>query len=191
MCLVIAHEASRYAKWGAAAQSSTSNPREKSRLIRMAREKYRLDPLARARQANVERASRSLAEASHAKREAEALRKRIENEVVRADAEAKRIRLEERAGVNVVRAEDLAVSDHWEIRAESERVDRERRLEIARAGESKESLREAAARAEVEKRQAAAQVVERDRARWQERETHQAEVKQEVEANDAWRKRSE
>jgi hypothetical protein len=155
----------------------------------MAREKYRLDPLARARQANVERASRTLADASRAKKDAEALRKRIEEDATRADAEAKRIRDEERGAAKVVRAEDLATHDRWEIRAQSERADREQRLEVAKASESKEALRESAARAQVEKRQAEMKVVERDRERFELEQAQRAEVMQEVEANDAWRKR--
>jgi hypothetical protein len=157
----------------------------------MAREKYRLDPLARARQANVEKASRTLADASRAKREAVSLRKRIEDDAARADAEAKRIRDEEKSSPKMLRAEDLATHDRWEIRAQREHSDREQRLEIAKVSESKEAQREAAARAEVEKRQAEAKVVERDRARFEERQTQRAEIAQEAEANDAWRKRSE
>lgn len=157
----------------------------------MAREKYRLDPLARARQAHVERASRSLAEASRAKTDAELLRKRIEEDAARADAEAKRIRDEERASAKPLRAEDLATHDRWEIRAQDERADREHRLEVAKKIESNETLREKTARAEVERRQAAAQVVERDRERWKQREAQRVEAKQEVEANEVWRKPSE
>ncbi len=157
----------------------------------MAREKYRLESLSRARQAHVERASRSLSEASRAKKAAEVLRKRIEDEAARAESEAKRIRADERSDDTVLRAEDLATVDRWEIRAQTERIDREHRLEVAKQSESKEALREKAARAEVEKRQASAQVLERDRDRWQQREAQRAEVMQESEANEVWRKRSE
>ncbi|MEO7110692.1 MAG: hypothetical protein ABI183_09660 [Polyangiaceae bacterium] len=156
----------------------------------MAREKYRLDPLARARQAHVERASRSLGEASRAKVAAEQLRKRIEEDALRAESEAKRIRADEHAEVAQVRAADLATYDQWEIRAQSERADREQRLQVAKAGESKEALRERAARAEVERRQAAAQVVERDRERWKQREAQRVEARQETEASEVWRKPS-
>lgn len=157
----------------------------------MAREKYRLDPLLRARQAHVERASKSLGEASRAKLAAEQLRKRVEEEAMRAESEARRIRADEHADVAHVRASDLAVYDQWEIRAQNERADREHRLEVAKAGESKESLRERDARAEVEKRRAAAEVVERDRERWKQREAQRVEATQEAEANEVWRKRSE
>jgi hypothetical protein len=156
----------------------------------MAREKYRLDPLARARQAHVERASRSLGEASRAKAAAEQLRKRIEEDALRAESEAKRIRTEEHADAAQVRAADLEAYDLWEIRAQNERADREHRLDVAKASESKEALRERAARAEVEKRQAAAQVVERDRERWKQREAQRVEATQEAEANEVWRKPS-
>jgi hypothetical protein len=157
----------------------------------MASEKYRLDPLARARQASVERASRTLADAARAKREAEALRIRIEEDAARAEAEAKRIREEEKAPAKLLRAEDLATHDRWEIRAQNERSDREARLVIAKTNESKEAIRESTARAEVEKRQAQMKVVERDRARWEAEQAKRAEAKQEGEADDAWRKRSE
>lgn len=160
-------------------------------MVRMAREKYRLESLSRARQAHVERASRSLSEATRAKNAAEILRRRVEEDAARQESEAKRIRSEERGDVTSVRAEDLAVYDRWEIRAQNERVDREQRLEVAKQSESQEALREAAARAEVERRQAAAQVALRDREKWEQREAQRAEAKQEAEANDAWRKRSE
>ncbi|MEO8874094.1 MAG: hypothetical protein ABI461_00790 [Polyangiaceae bacterium] len=157
----------------------------------MARAKYRLEPLAQARQANVEKSMRVLAEATKARQAAELVRVRIEQEAERARLELTRIRGEERSLQKSVRADDLVTYDTWEIRAENERIDRERRFEVAKGSESKEALREAAARAVVEKRQAEVLVLERDRARFEIREAKQAEVRQESEANDAWRKRSE
>jgi len=156
----------------------------------MSRAKYRLEPLAQARRASVEKASRALAEATANRQTAELARTRVELEAERARAEVLRIRSEERGPEKILRAEDLVASDTWEIRAETERLQRERRLEVAKANESKEALREAAARAVVEKRQAEAQVVEKDRARFEIREAKEAEARQEVEADEAWQKRS-
>jgi hypothetical protein len=151
--------------------------------------KYALTPLADLREKRVGDATRGLARQVIARTLAERDHRAAEEKRVAHDAVVEQVRHDEDDALarGELRALDLARADAWQVRVGAERaaivaqVDRSRAVE-ARARESEQS-----ARGELIAKQADADVVARDHARWSEAMRKRAEAKEEEMASDAWR----
>src|SRR5581483_2689107 len=132
--------------------------------------RYALEPLAELRDRKVDEATRGLAAAVAGRDAAERARREAESRRDRHDAEAAAIRATELGALErgELRAADLANAGGWEARVAAEHA--ELANGVARAGAAEASARDAEqqARRDVADRKADAEVVARDRARWEE-----------------------
>lgn len=157
----------------------------------MARDKYALLPLLRARRISADKATLALRVAENDRRNASEIKARAQADIERAESAARKIRDEGRPASCAISAADLAVLDAWETREQKERAERSSRLRAAEDRERREAEREHALRAALEKSAAEARVVEKDREKWHAREARREELLQEDRANEAWAKRTE
>src|SRR4051812_33781616 len=131
-------------------------------------QKYPLEPLARVRESRAEVAVRALADAVRAREGAEERRRAAEDARARGEAAAEDGRTAERAALDrsQLSAADLARRDAWEHRIAGELRALDEQVVRARDGVAEAKRAEEAARAEVTRREADADVVDKDRARW-------------------------
>ncbi len=151
--------------------------------------KYPLSSLALLREKEVDQAANEFAgrvtasEVAERAREA-AERKRDLHEEATARARAAE---DEALACGVLRAADLARADAWEARSALE--SRALSTEVARELTNEQQARknELESQAQLASRQAAAQVVAKDRARWSEGQRKKAEARDEEASSEAWR----
>jgi hypothetical protein len=150
--------------------------------------KYPLDPLARLREKQVDDASRAHAATAKSKLQAQAERAAAERQHDEHEARANEAREHEAASLakGELTAADLMRQDAWEHRVRREERELAQGVEAARAKEKDASAIEASARRDTAARKADAEVVAKDQARWQKRETDRAEAREEEAAEDAW-----
>jgi hypothetical protein len=151
--------------------------------------KYPLASLAQLRDQEVDQAANELASRVKASEIAERARQAAERKLDLHDESAARVRAAEDDALarGVLRAADLARADAWETRAALE--SRALATEVARGRMSEDQARknELGAQAQLASRQAASQVVAKDRARWIEGERRSAEARDEEASSEAWR----
>lgn len=151
--------------------------------------KYPLDPLARLRSKQVGDATKLLADAIRAREEAQRAEKAA---LARRDLAVEDARvLAEREAVALdrgeLRAEDLARAAAWSARVEIDRVELERCLARAAEGTQAAEAREEGAQGATARARADAEVVARDRARWDEGERKKRDAVEEEGAAEAFR----
>jgi hypothetical protein len=155
----------------------------------MRRPQYPLEPLAYVRERQVDDAVRGLANAV-SQREAAARRARVVEQAAESLAAAidgvKRAE-REALGRGELRAADLAHAHAWELRMEAERAALAAEGERARAAESAAAETELQSREELARRQADADVVAKDRARWEAVHQKRADAKEEESMAEAFR----
>jgi hypothetical protein len=157
----------------------------------MASKKYPLDSLLELRENEADRAAKVLAEAVRQREGAERAKRDAVEAKRRAADEARAIREAELARLEAghLKAADLMRGDAWAagVAAQQSRLEDE----VMRAGERVAEARsaEGSAQSEVTARKADVDVVEKDRAKWQDRARREAEVRDEEEAAEAWRPR--
>ena len=159
--------------------------------LRMRRRAYPLEPLARVREEKVDAGTRRLAKAVSEREAADARRASAEQERLAPRGEGERDRRGGARGARggSLRAADLAQGQAWEARVAAEQqalADVEQRAAGA-AGDAAEVER--GARQELAAREAEANVVERDRARWAGQERQREERAEEEAAAEAFRPR--
>jgi hypothetical protein len=151
--------------------------------------KYPLDPLARLRDKQVGDATKLLADAIRAREEAQ----RVEAAAaLRRDQAAEEARglAEQEDGALVrgeLRSQDLAHAAAWNVRVERERVALEERAVRASEGAERAEEREGTALDATARARAEAEVVARDRAKWEDRERKRRDAAEEETAAEAFR----
>jgi hypothetical protein len=155
----------------------------------MRRRRYPLEPVAELREAKVDQAVRGLAVAIAQRDQAERSRCAAEESRASHDAGAQLVRSAEAHALarGELRVSDLARAGAWELRVAAERAELMAEVDRARGAEGRAREGEATARGEVASRQADAQVLEKDRARWADAQRRLAEAKDEEAASEAWR----
>ncbi len=153
--------------------------------------KYPLDPLVKLRERKVDDATRELAGAVSARHAAE--RKRLAAEEARAQADdaAKAAREKERAELEdgALRAGDLQRAQAWEFGVAEERKRLTQHVTTAEQGEAAARKTEAEKQTDLAAREADAEVVEKDKERFAQREKTRELAKEEEAAVEAWRPR--
>jgi colicin import membrane protein len=151
--------------------------------------KYPLDPLARLREKRVGDATRLLSDAIRARQEAEraedAAQARRDDAV--KDARATEDGEERALKSGELRAEDLARGAAWKLRAEAERAELDERLAKALSETRGAQVREVGAQDGVARARADAEVVARDRAKWEEAGRKKDEAAEEDSVDEALR----
>jgi hypothetical protein len=151
--------------------------------------KYPLASLVLLRENEVDQSANELAGRVKASELAERAREAAERSRELHDESTARTRAAEDVALarGVLRAADLARADAWEARAALE--SRALSTEVARERTNEQQARknELEAQAQLAGRQAAAQVVAKDRARWNEGQRKQAEARDEEASSEAWR----
>jgi dTMP kinase len=157
----------------------------------MPAKKYPLDPLARVRELEVDDAARALGGAAAAREEAATRRALAARARAGAEAEARALADSERGALErgELRVADLMHGDAWQAKVRVEHAELARRADEATAREEAALAEEARARANVAAREADAQIVARDRARWTDAERRRDEAKEEEALTDPWRPR--
>jgi hypothetical protein len=152
--------------------------------------RYALEPLAKLRDEKVDEAARGLATAVRERDAAERTRRAAETRREAHEAAATEVRATEREALQrgELRAVDLALADGWEVRVAAERATLVADVERAGAAESRAREAESQAQRQVAERQADAQVIAKDRARWQDAVRKRVEAKEEEEAAEAYRR---
>ena len=151
--------------------------------------KYPLDPLARLRDKQVGDATKLLSDAIRAREDAQraeeaALARRdgaVEDAQIVAAREDGALRRGE------LRAEDLARAAAWSARVEVDRADLEQRVARTTQGSRAAQAQEETAQNATARARADAQVVARDRARWDEAERKKRDAAEEEGAAEAYR----
>lgn len=157
----------------------------------MRRPQYPLEPLADVRERQVEGAVRGLATAV-SQREAAASRARAVERAAESHAAAvDRAKDAEREalGRGELTAADLAHAHAWELRVEAERAALAAEQQRARAAESAASDAEVRSREELARRRADADVVAKDRARWETAQQKRADAREEEAMTEAFRQK--
>ncbi|HEY8042420.1 MAG TPA: hypothetical protein VIF15_21610 [Polyangiaceae bacterium] len=151
--------------------------------------KYALEPLARLRQHGVDEAVRGLATAVARRDEAERRRRGAEQRRELHESATALVREDEREALarGELRAADLARADAWERRASAEGTAMAAECDRARTSEATALEQEQRARTQVATREADAQVVARDRARWDEGLRKRTEAREEEAMAEAYR----
>ena len=155
----------------------------------MRRPQYPLEPLANVRERQVDDAVRGLATAV-SQREAAARHARSVEQAAESHAAAvdRTKRAEREAlGRGELRAADLAHAHAWELRMEAERAALDVEGERARAAESVAGEAEQRSREELARRRADAEVIAKDRGRWEAVQQKRAEAKEEEATAEAFR----
>jgi hypothetical protein len=155
----------------------------------MTRAKYPLEPLARVRAHAVDAQAIDLARAVRAREQAEAERRTADDARGRAEAGAREVRLAEEAALarGALTVADLARADAWEVRVRAEGAALYEA--VARAAESEAVAigTEAAAQKALAQRRADADVVDKDRARFDGEQRRREDDRAEEDAAEAWR----
>jgi hypothetical protein len=151
--------------------------------------RYPLEPLARLREKKVDEATQALAGAVATRAKAEEARARAEQRRAAQESKVAAVRDEERAALahGELRAADLARAGAWEIAVAAEREQLDATVKSAQGKERAARDAEAGAKQSVASRQADADAVEKDRARWHEHARKRDEAKEEEAASEAWR----
>ncbi len=155
----------------------------------MTSKKYPLDPLVKVRAQAVDTATRALAESIRAREAAERRERVAEDEKRRAEEDACALREAERAKLEQgeLKVVDLMRADAWGVAVEAEHERLEQQVQRASEEVRQACAGEGAARAGVASRKAEAEIVEKDRAKWQGRVRREADARQEEEAAEVWR----
>jgi hypothetical protein len=155
----------------------------------MVRRTYPLDPLLELRDRRVDEAAVTLAGAIGQREQAERGRRSAEATRDAHQAQADRIRAAETDALarGALSAADLANAGTWEVRVAAERAAMVSDVERAQTTEHRAREGERVARGEVAARQADADVVAKDRARWSEEQRRRSEAKEEEAASEVWR----
>jgi hypothetical protein len=155
----------------------------------MRRPQYPLEPLADVRDRRVDDAVRGLATAVSQReataRHARAVEQAAESHAVGVD----RVKRAEREalGRGDLRAADLAHAHAWELRVEAERAALAVEEQRAHAAERAAGEAELRSREELARRRADAEVVAKDRARWEAAQRKRADAKEEESMAEAFR----
>jgi hypothetical protein len=151
--------------------------------------RYALEPLVEVRKQKVDEAVRDLAAAVRGRETAEGHRVAAQARRDTHEADAARARGAEQEALErgELQVADLARADGWEVRIAAERTALLEEVERAHAAESRARETEQRAKTEVGGRQADADVVEKDRARWRAAYLKEAEARDEDEAAEAYR----
>jgi hypothetical protein len=155
----------------------------------MRRPQYPLEPLADVRERQVDDAVHGLATAV-SRREAAAHHTRAVEQAAESHAAGvDRVKRAEREalGRGELRAADLAHAHAWELRIEAERAALAAEEERARAAERAAGDAEQRSREELARRRADADVVAKDRARWEAVQQKRADAKEEQAMAEAFR----
>jgi len=155
----------------------------------MRRPQYPLEPLVDVRERQVDDAVRGLATAV-SKREAAASHARAVEQAAESHAAAlDRVKQAEREalGRGELRAADLAHAHAWELRMEAERAALAAEEQRACAAEKAAGETELRSREELAQRRADADVVAKDRARWEALQQRRADAKEEEAMAEAFR----
>ena len=165
--------------------------RHRLSLKRMVPLKYPLDPLIRLRETQVGQATRDLADAVGERAAAEARVRAAEEARLDAERAATVVRAIEREALDRgdLAAADLARTNAWEARVREERETLEGLTRKTEAAAVTAQGSETAARAEVARREADAQVIGKDREKWQSANDRAAEAREQENAAEAWRPR--
>jgi hypothetical protein len=152
--------------------------------------RYALEPVAKLRDAKVDEAACSLAAAVTEREAAERACRAAEARREAHEAAAARARAVEREALD--RGElcvgDLARADGWEVRVAAQGSALTADVERAGAAESRAREAEQQAQRQVAERRADAEVIARDRARWEDGVRRRIEAKEEEEAAEAYRR---
>lgn len=155
------------------------------------RDAYPLQALLELREREVEDGAAELARAVAERERAAEERRAAEGERRRAEDEDRRVRAS--IGGALLRGElrvaDLAQADAWEKGASARHAALSARVDRATDGERAAVEEEGTSRVRLAERQAAADVVDKDRSRHIERVRKRIEAKEEEFASEAWRKR--
>jgi hypothetical protein len=153
--------------------------------------KYALEPLARVREKKVDEAVHGLAVAIAQVGDAEGERCATEARQRAHERTSERVRSDEAAALarGELRALDLAWAGAWGLGAAAEHKAIAAEVRLAREHETQAREGERQARDRVAATRADAEVVARDRARWNERLRRRAEAGEEEAASEAWRPR--
>jgi len=155
----------------------------------MRRPQYPLEPLVDVRERQVDDAVRGLASAvsqrEAAARHARAVEQAAESHAAAVDC-VKRVE-REALGRGELRAADLAHAHAWESRMEAERAAFAAEEQRARAAESTAGEAELRSREDLARRRADADVVAKDRARWEAVQQKRADAKEEESMAEAFR----
>jgi|SRR5579883_1381549 len=151
--------------------------------------KYPRASLAEVRKVQVERAARRLTGAAGDRDDAERRRLAVERREDAHAAAAGDVREAERAALarGELTVADLVRADAWETRVAAERAAIAAEVDRARGDEARAADVERVARDDLARRDAEAQVVARDRARWQQASLKQAEKREEEASLEGWR----
>jgi hypothetical protein len=151
--------------------------------------KYRLEALVSLRDRRVDRGADDLARAARALEGAERTRAAAEHAQAEHRAAAAGLRGAERAALasGELRVADLAAGEAWGVRVESENRVLQGRVDAARAEEAKTLADERKARAELADRKVDADVVHKDRARFDELQRRATEARDDEASFEAWR----
>jgi len=151
--------------------------------------KYPLEPLSRVRLKKVDDATRTLADAIHARLDAAIQAEQAAAARDEHASKSRETRNAERAALEggALTAADLARENAWAIRAATEQAALARGESEARATETKALGDEAAARRGVAARKADASVLDKHQERWRHEIEKAREAKEEEEIGEAWR----
>jgi hypothetical protein len=151
--------------------------------------KYPLEPLAGLREHQADEAVRGLASAVRAREEA--TRARVAAQARRDEHLQDAARVCAAEGEALTRGEltaaDLARADAWAVRVAADRAALEAGIRQAHAAETASRDEERAAQAAAAARRADAEVVEKDRARWNAALRRSVEAREEEASFEAWR----
>lgn len=155
----------------------------------MRRPRYPLDPLAQQRDRRVEEAVRGLASAVSQREGVERRARTVEQANESHAAAVARVKdaESEALGRGELRAADLAHAHAWELRMEAERAALAAEQARARAAESAAREAEQRSRENVAQRRADADVVAKDRARWEAAQRKQSDAREEEAMAEAFR----
>jgi colicin import membrane protein len=154
----------------------------------MAGPKYPLNPLLKLRERQVEGATAELAKAITAREVAEAARVEAEQAEARAEAEAQAVRDAEANALErgELRAGDLHRAQAWEMGVAADQKRLEASVATAEQREAGAKDQEDAARRDLATREANAQVVEKDKSRFDDKSERVAAAKEEEAAAEAF-----
>jgi colicin import membrane protein len=151
--------------------------------------KYPLELLAEVRKRAVDAAVRRLASAVKARDAAARARQAAEDARREHERAAARVREGERDALErgELRAADLARGETWASRIAAERARLSAGVDRAKSAEAEASDGQLKAQAGVASRRSEADVVEKDRSRWDDARRKAAEAREEDVASEAWR----
>lgn len=154
----------------------------------MRRPKYPLTSLVDLRARQVDEATRALAESTRAREDAERARQVQERVAAEHAASTERVKEAERAALarGELRVSNLLAQQAWSMRAQAEQAELDARTARAKVAEATRRREEAVARDATARRKADADVVQKDRARFEQGLAKRVEAAEEEDALDAW-----